>query len=135
LAAARNFRRGMLAAAARGAAIYGECGGYMALGAGLVDGAGGRHEMLGLLPVETSFAAPRRQLGYRRVTLLADTPFGVKGTGYRGHEFHFAGSTEAPGLPPFADSAGHGPVGLVRGRVFGSFLHLIDRAGESGSRP
>jgi cobyrinic acid a,c-diamide synthase len=128
LAAAGRFRRGMQAAATRGAAIYGECGGYMALGDGLIDGDGLRHEMLGLLPVETSFAAPRRQLGYRRITLQADTPLGGAGTGYRGHEFHFACETTRGGAPGFCTSEGHGAAGAVVGRVFGSFLHLIDRA-------
>ncbi len=47
---------GMKAAAARGARIYGECGGYMVLGEGLIDGDGERHEMLGLLPLVTSYA-------------------------------------------------------------------------------
>ena len=128
LAAAARFRTGLRAAAARGATIYGECGGYMALGAGLVDGDGARHEMLGLLPVETSYAAPRRHLGYRRIILSADMPLGSAGTRYRGHEFHFASETARAEVLFFGASDGHGAVGAVAGRVFGSFLHLIDRA-------
>jgi len=54
-------------AAGRGALIYGECGGYMALGEGLIDAKGARHAMLGLLPVETSFAERKLALGYRRL--------------------------------------------------------------------
>jgi len=129
LAAAERFRQGVRVAAERGAAIYGECGGYMVLGAGLVDGDGSRHEMLGLLPVETSYAAPRRHLGYRRITLAADTPLGASGTRYRGHEFHFASETARRDVPFFCASDGHGTAGAIAGRVFGSFLHLIDRAG------
>ncbi len=128
LAAADRFRAGMLAAARRGAAIYGECGGYMVLGQGLIDGDGVRHGMLGLLPVETSYAAPRRHLGYRRITLAVDTPLGPAGSRYRGHEFHFARETARQDAGFFGASEEHGPAGAVVGRVFGSFLHLIDQA-------
>jgi cobyrinic acid a,c-diamide synthase len=128
LAAATMFRQGMRAAAARGAAIYGECGGYMTLGAGLIDGDGVRHEMLDLLPVETSYAAPRRHLGYRRIMLAARTPLGPIGTRYRGHEFHFASEIGREPVPAFCESGVAGGTGAVVGRVFGSFLHLIDRA-------
>jgi len=131
LAAASSFRWGMQAAAARGAVIYGECGGYMTLGAGLVDGEGVRHEMLGLLPVETSYATPHRHLGYRRITLSAETPLGLVGAGYRGHEFHFASEIARQQVPFFCESAGHGPAGAIAGTVFGSFLHLIDQV-EAG---
>ena len=41
--------------AARDVPLHGECGGYMVLGAGLEAADGQRHEMLGLLGLETSF--------------------------------------------------------------------------------
>lgn len=131
LAANAQFRDGMKAAAARGAAIYGECGGYMALGAGLVDGAGVRHAMTGLLPLETSFADRRLHLGYRRIEALAGTVLGPSGTRFRGHEFHYAAIVaEGPGNPLFraVDARGENEraCGLVSGTVAGSFLHLID---------
>ncbi len=132
LAANDRFLAG-LHTAARGAAIYGECGGYMVLGEGLVDAGGTRHAMAGLLPLETTFAERRLHLGYRQVTVAADGPWGGSGSGYRGHEFHYASVVrEGPGQPLFqcADAAGAalGPGGLCRGRVAGSFVHLIDRA-------
>src|SRR5690606_2718046 len=98
---ARNatFLEGLRAAARRGAFVYGECGGFMALGEGLVDRAGRRHAMAGLLPVETSFAEPRLHLGYRRMRLLASSPLGQAGTSYRGHEFHYAKLVEAGAVP------------------------------------
>ena len=70
LAAAEGFRKGMERVVRRGALIYGECGGYMALGDCLVDAAGARHRMLGLLRLETSFANRSRHLGYRRLSTL-----------------------------------------------------------------
>lgn len=127
LAAADGFRAGMAAAAAGGALIYGECGGYMALGEGLVDAQGARHRMLGLLRLETSFAAPKRHLGYRRLTKLGGLPWhGV----LRGHEFHYAATLKAEGDPLFLahDAAGSdlGETGLHNGRVMGSFCHVIE---------
>jgi cobyrinic acid a,c-diamide synthase len=131
LAAARRFLEGVRAAARRGAAVFGECGGYMMLGEGLVDGDGHRHAMAGLLPLETSFAAPRLHLGYRRATLAAGNFLGRAGRRFRGHEFHYAAVLkEGPGQPLFAcaDAQGNalGTTGLVAGNVAGSFVHLID---------
>ncbi|MGF1628806.1 MAG: cobyrinate a,c-diamide synthase [Kiloniellaceae bacterium] len=134
LAAATRFLDALRAAAARGAVVYGECGGYMVLGQGLEDAAGERHAMAGLLPLESSFKAPARHLGYRRAELLAPGPFGPAGAAFRGHEFHYAQvlGSEGPAASALfsAASAGGdhlGPVGQRQGSVFGSFLHLIDR--------
>jgi cobyrinic acid a,c-diamide synthase len=133
LAQAEKYRAGMLAAARRGAAIYGECGGYMALGQALIDGEGQRYPMLGLLPLVTSFADRKLSLGYRQASLRADGVLGTAGSGFRGHEFHYAQTCEqgdAPALFDLADAEGRalGPAGLAVGRVAGSFMHLIDRA-------
>ncbi len=133
LAANRPFRDGLRAAAARGAFLYGECGGYMALGEVLVDGAGAAHEMAGLLPLETSFAAPRLHLGYRALRLTQDCPLGPRGGAFRGHEFHYAATVRAGEAAPLfeaedARGTALGAVGLARGSVAGSFIHLVDRA-------
>jgi cobyrinic acid a,c-diamide synthase len=135
LAAAACFLAGLRRDAASGAAIYGECGGYMVLGETLTDGAGHAHRMAGLLPLRTSFAEPRLHLGYRAATLLGAGPLGVMGAQFRGHEFHYATtlSTSAEGpLFALADASGKGlgPSGLRRGSVVGSFIHLIDRVAD-----
>jgi cobyrinic acid a,c-diamide synthase len=132
LAAASGFLGGLRRAAGAGRAIYGECGGYMVLGETLVDADGKSHRMAGLLPLVTSFAAPRRHLGYRVARLLADGPLGAAGTRFRGHEFHYAtilSEGNADPLFAIADSSGNdlGHAGLRRGTVAGSFIHLIDR--------
>jgi len=133
LAINANFRLGMYAAAVRGAAIYGECGGYMALGDALIDAKGASHAMLGLLPVTTSFAQPALHIGYRTVALAAETPLGPAGARFRGHAFHFSSATsEADTERLFAvtdaDGSALAPAGLRRGTVCGSYLHLIDAA-------
>jgi cobyrinic acid a,c-diamide synthase len=116
----------MYEAAQRGVPIHGECGGYMVLGTGLEDAKGARHAMLGLLGLETSFAAPRMHLGYRRARVIAT------GAELVGHEFHFANVLATPD-EPLADIRGTdgAPVaerGSRRGAVTGSFFHLIDAA-------
>jgi len=134
LAAASHFMDGLRLSAKSGAMVFGECGGYMVLGRGLIDADGKRHAMAGLLAVETSFAAPKLHLGYRRLETLADGPLGDAGTAFRGHEFHYAKvvaeqGQEDAGLFEAQDASGNdlGSVGMVDGNVAGSFIHLIDR--------
>lgn len=129
IAAAERFRSGMEKAAASGTLIYGECGGYMTLGTGLTDAKGLRHRMLGLLPLETSFAARKRHLGYRRLTPLGGHPW--QGA-LAAHEFHYASiQSEGTAERLFAaqDAAGTAlpDMGLKSGSVMGSFAHVISR--------
>ncbi len=137
LAGNRDFMMGLRAAAARDATVYGECGGYMVLGRGLEDAGGERHEMAGLLPVVTSFAAPRLTLGYREVALGADSPLGNAGSRFRGHEFHYARLCGPEGDAPLfvcRNARDHdlGSTGSRQGGVMGSFIHLVDRADGPG---
>ena len=130
LAAATRFKSGLAAAAARGALIYGECGGYMVLGDGLTAADGTRHAMAGLLPVSTDFSRPRRRLGYRRLSQSGALPWPRH---VLGHEFHYSGEDAAPTGPPlFAATTADGeplpPMGCVVGRVMGSYAHVIDAA-------
>ena len=119
--------QGFLASLRRSqAVIYGECGGYMVLGDGLIDADGRRHEMAGLLGLETSFATRKLHLGYRHLH-ATQGPFAGHWTG---HEFHYASTIRAAGTPLFAatDAAGDAlpPMGLINQRVSGSFAHIID---------
>jgi len=139
LSSANIFMDGLKQAADRGAVVFGECGGYMVMGKGLIDGDGQRHVMAGLLPLETSFAKRKLHLGYREVELDAGAALGSGGVlgqpgqCFRGHEFHYASViNESPGAPLFksCNAAGDdlGLAGLADGRIMGSFIHLIDRA-------
>ena len=127
LAAATRFAIGMRAARDRGAIIHGECGGYMMLGQGLIDADGTRNPMLGLLNVDTSFAARKLHLGYRTMTPSASLPWGHV---FRGHEFHYATILQERGDPLFTlhDSMGTdlGPAGLRDGTVTGTFAHIVE---------
>jgi cobyrinic acid a,c-diamide synthase len=131
LAAAEGFRAGLAAFAAT-RPVHGECGGYMAMGAGLVDAAGQRHRMAGLLGLEASFARRRMNLGYRRAALRAAVPGLAPGRALRGHEFHYATITAQPDAPladvTDATGAAVAQTGSVRGRATGTFFHLIAEA-------
>ncbi|KZM49963.1 cobyrinate a,c-diamide synthase [Labrenzia sp. OB1] len=130
LSAAGRFRAGMKSAADAGKLIYGECGGYMVLGSGLVGADGIRNEMLGLLPLETSFLTRKRHLGYRRLEPLAGLPWNGALTA---HEFHYAsivseGAADRLFRAQDAEGVALSDMGLRRGSVMGSFAHVIAAA-------
>jgi cobyrinic acid a,c-diamide synthase len=131
LASNAAFLKG-LRAFARRRPVHGECGGFMTLGTVLVDASGAPHAMAGLLDLETSFAARRMSLGYRRAVLLEHGLLGRKGGALRGHEFHYATLLRSAGEPLFegedANGTSLGPLGLRSGHVSGSFFHVIDSA-------
>jgi cobyrinic acid a,c-diamide synthase len=117
-----------LSSAAEGTDIYGECGGYMVLGEHLIDADGNRHQMAGLLDLETSFATRKLHLGYRHVQ-ATHGPFAGN---WAAHEFHYATTLRATGETLFQAQDAEGTqlpaMGLRKGRVSGSFAHIIDRA-------
>ncbi|MCP4182386.1 MAG: cobyrinate a,c-diamide synthase [Hyphomicrobiales bacterium] len=114
----------------RDSLIYGECGGYMVLGGGLIDKKGIRHQMLGFLQLETSFEKRKLHLGYRIIEPL-DRFFA--GSILRAHEFHYTSAIKQNGSALFKakDATGNSlsDQGLIAGNVMGSYMHLID-AGE-----
>ena len=128
IAAAQNFRTGLQAFAAT-KPVHGECGGYMVLGAGLVDKSGARHQMTGLLGLETSFHTRKMHLGYRLATLTTPIPGHPQNTRLRGHEFHYSTILAQPDAPlatvTDADGALVPETGSRRGHVTGSFFHQI----------
>jgi cobyrinic acid a,c-diamide synthase len=128
IAASCRFRD-RLRAFARTRSVHGECGGYMVLGAGLTDGQGTRHEMTGLLDLETSFAKRKVHLGYRTAELIAPMPGLAAGAQLRGHEFHYATVLAQPDAPLAivrdANGADVSETGSHRGHVTGTFFHLI----------
>ena len=136
LAAAGNFRAG-LRNFAQTRPVHGECGGYMAMGAGLIDADGRRHQMAGLFGLVTSFEKRRMHLGYRLAQLEATLPGYPAGARLRGHEFHYATILEHPdaSLAQVRDATG----ALVPetgshvtfaggGRATGTFFHMIAEA-------
>jgi cobyrinic acid a,c-diamide synthase len=102
----------------------------MVLGEALIDNSGNSHAMAGLLPLTTSFAARQLSLGYRQLRPLAGGPWKQP---LRGHEFHYstiAAEGDADRLFTATDAAGDdlGAIGLRRGKVMGSYAHVICEA-------
>ena len=127
LSANAEFLESLRSAAERGIKIYGECGGFMALGKAVIDADSRAFQMAGLLSLETSFAERKLHLGYRRLTPLADSWPGPDTV--TGHEFHYTTALRTEGSPLFAaqDAAGRdlGKMGLRAGSVSGSYAHVI----------
>ena len=106
----------------------------MAMGAGLVDASGVRHEMAGLLGLVTSFEKRRMHLGYRLARLAAPIPGYGTDARLRGHEFHYCTIIEQPDAPlaHVVDATGATvqETGSLKtlaggGRATGTFFHLI----------
>ncbi|SFD87527.1 cobyrinic acid a,c-diamide synthase [Sulfitobacter brevis] len=136
LAAAEIFRNG-LTTFAQTKHVHGECGGYMALGAGLVDKEGTRHQMAGLLGLETSFAKRKMHLGYRKADLHSAIPGHPARARLRGHEFHYATILAEPDAPlaqvTDSNDTETPETGSVKrfeggGTVTGTFFHMISEA-------
>ena len=126
LASASNFLDGLRI---HQGVIYAECGGYMVLGNALIDAKGQSHAMAGLLPLTTSFATRKLQLGYRQLTPLN----GPWKQNLRGHEFHYSTiAQQGSGEPLFnvkdATGADLGTQGQRIGKVMGSYNHVISVA-------
>ncbi|WP_298397902.1 cobyrinate a,c-diamide synthase [Sphingobium sp.] len=128
IAAASHFLAG-LRRHAQSRPVHGECGGYMVLGEALIDKAGKRHAMAGLLGLVTSYAQRRMHLGYRHAALLAPVAGMAAGTALRGHEFHYSTIIDQPDAPlahvTDADGAAVPETGSHRGSVTGTFFHMI----------
>ncbi|TLM67147.1 MAG: cobyrinate a,c-diamide synthase [Deltaproteobacteria bacterium] len=124
LAANTGLLAGLRRQVAAGLPVYAECGGLLLLAASL-DGT----PLAGIFPAAARMLPRRRALGYREVTMTADTPLGPAGTMARGHEFHYS-ELEMPATVPRAyrlagrDGAACGEEGYLCGNVLGSYVHL-----------
>ena len=120
-------------AATKGVTVYAECGGLMYLGASLTDFDGNRHEMVGVLPVESSMEKGRLTLGYREVEACSDSPVLLKGQRVRGHEFHWSTLAQQPEADESVYKVidqDNRPDGFRTGNVWASYVHI-----HLGSRP
>jgi cobyrinic acid a,c-diamide synthase len=107
-----------------------ESGGFTVLGLGLEDADGRRHEMTGLLGLETSFRKRKLHLGYRRARLQRDCSLAAEGTDVFGHEFHYASTVSVHGdsLVDCRDASGASvpEQGARQGSITGTSFRVID---------
>ena len=127
LSNAENFKSTMRAAKTRNVLIYGECGGFMVLGEGLIDRDGKPHEMLGFLGLETSFEKRKLHLGYRKLKAKGEFFAGAQ---VFAHEFHYTTVVKQYGDALFEAQDALGVQlenqGLRERNVMGSYMHLIE---------
>jgi cobyrinic acid a,c-diamide synthase len=130
LAANTGMRKSIKEMALAGLPIYGECGGLMYLSQGLTTLNGERVPMAGVLPLEVRMLPRLKALGYRQVTLEAESLLGPAGCQGRGHEFHYSEITsEGAGLSKafrLADRMGGAAAaeGYWVHRTLASYVHL-----------
>jgi cobyrinic acid a,c-diamide synthase len=135
LARNTSLHEDLRAAASQGLPIYAECGGLMYLTEAIIDQAGNRHKMAGLLPGATEMT-PRLTMGYRQLRAQCDNWLWRQGEEIRGHEFHYSTWTERPAqLPhlyqmlPWKKPTGSAPQaaqweGVCHGNVLAAYSHL-----------
>jgi cobyrinic acid a,c-diamide synthase len=75
---------------ARDAPIFAECGGFMVLTQGLIDGEGREWPMAGLIPGAARMTKKLAALGYRHATALRANLLGDSGDVLRAHEFRYS---------------------------------------------
>jgi len=120
------MRRAIRRFAERGGPVYAECGGLMYLSRELIDAAGRRHRMVGVVDA-VSRMEPRVRIGYRDVVAIRDSPILSAGTGLRAHEFHFSTLDRAPEPAAYRRRDGaetEGTVTGAAGNVLASYLHV-----------
>jgi cobyrinic acid a,c-diamide synthase len=125
---------------ARNAPIFAECGGFMVLTQGLIDGEGRRWPMAGLIPGVARMTDKLAALGYRHAAALRPNLLTDGGDELRGHEFRYSTWVRDE---PMADeetawrvrgTRGDAPAdsaGFVSGNLLASYLHIhfAQRAG------
>jgi cobyrinic acid a,c-diamide synthase len=130
LADNHGFRGQLKELAEAGLPIYGECGGLMYLGEGLVLEET-PYAMCGILPVTFGFSRRPQGHGYTVLEVTGDNPYFRKGMTLRGHEFHYSSVLEWRGRPEDLAYTMVRGAGLVEGRdglcyknVLATYTHL-----------
>lgn len=126
LSANESMRRSVFEFAASGRPVYGECGGLMYLSRQIQTADGTTHEMVGVLPLDTTMEPKLRSLGYREVTTQYPTMLGPAGTSFRGHEFHYSALVNPDACSTaytWTGRRGSGVCGYTKGNVLASYVH------------
>ena len=114
--------------AAREVVILGLCGGYQMLGEHISDPenveGGGSLKGIGLLPVQTEFAAQKHRGRTTAQVLAIKGPLDrLTGAELEGYEIHMGKTALAPGAKPFLLLANGSTDGCVLDNVYGTYLH------------
>lgn len=124
-----SMRQSILEASLRGMPIYAECGGLMYLTQALECEDGKCHDMVGVFGGKASMKHIRT-IGYVTGRMEEDNPIGVKGSMFKGHEFHHSVITDIPSDARFAYRMDRGVGikegldGMISGNTLGSYTHM-----------
>ncbi len=112
-----------------GLPVYAECGGLMYLGRELlVDGV--TYQMAGVLDLVIEQTSRPQGHGYEVARVVGENPYFEQGVVLTGHEFHYSkivgGADRDLAVLELerGTGCGEGRDGLVKGRVWASYLHL-----------
>jgi len=137
LSANASLRSAIKAFAENGRPVYAECGGLMYLGRSLKDPGGKSFEMAGVFPWTSKMLTRRKRLGYRELTMKADSPFLKKGGVIRGHEYHYSELVTRAKLETVY-RVGKGAAAFEEGYLYkqtlASYMHLHFRSNPEFAR-
>jgi len=85
----KRFRDSIKRLAKKGLPIYGECGAVIYLG-NTVQYNNIKYDMCGVFPLDFELKKKPVGHGYTNVEVDTDNPFFIKGTKFKGHEFHYS---------------------------------------------
>lgn len=129
LASNRDFARQVRSRVAGGLPVYAECGGLMYLARELVVD-GSVYPMAGVLDLVVEQRSRPQGHGYVAARVERANPFHDRGTTLTGHEFHYSRVVDGADLDRSVlalergTGLGGGRDGLVKGRVWASYLHV-----------
>jgi cobyrinic acid a,c-diamide synthase len=130
LAANRQLRQEIAAQSRKGMPIYAECGGFMYLCREILDHQQRTFPLVGVFPYAIQMLPRLKSLGYREITLQADSVIGRRGTVARGHEFHYSeilpSSQTLPAIYRLRTRTGdqRQAEGFQINQTLGSYVHL-----------
>jgi len=129
LAANTSLLASIREAAARGLAVYAECGGLMLL-ARSIAWRGTRHAMAGVLPFDVEVCDAPQGHGYAVVEIDRPNAFYDAGAVLKGHEFHYSRIVLEGDAPATAAAVRRGAGcfnrrdGIIAGRVWAGYTHF-----------
>jgi cobyrinic acid a,c-diamide synthase len=115
------------------APIYAECGGFMVLTQGLIDGDNQQWSMAGLLPGIARMTDKLAAVGYRHAITTQANLLAEQGESIRGHEFRYShwvcddavdADASAWLISSTRNPTASEPAGYVRGNLLASYLHV-----------
>ena len=120
-----------------GLAVFGECGGLMAMSQSLTTVEGDTHEMAGILPADVEMCDRYQALNHVELEAIGDAPTARAGESIRGHEFHYSKATvDNDAKFGFKTVRGEGidgdRDGLLEYNSMGTYAHVHPESGAFG---